>query len=424
MPKDHWSYPEQSKDSSKGTPPPSKPPDAPPIATPPLIAAQAAPPRAPLPQIKQPEAVSKVSASSIKPPQKITPTHEVWRAEPAGFWKEIAGACETERPPGQANAGELIDLAECLSTAKPTEFNWLRDVVCPPRDVDLWIIGDLHGDLLALRALKEFAKRTSRVNGQEAAFIFLGDLFDDGPFGHVVLREVLASVDNRLGFFVVGNHDLALAWDAQQNQFTADVTPHDFADWLNGCPPDSPWRELAKAAIGWFANSRRVLLLSDGTLVAHGGCVHTDRLKLLSEVGGSNDANVMEDLVWLRAHDTSRRKIPNRTSRGCQFGVDDLTDFLAEISKVSGRTITRVFRGHDHVLERWAAPSRYEGRLLTLNAMSWRQRDPMGPFARQPVIARHRPGVSPELYQLEIPEEHILRLYADQTQNECGTSKK
>ena len=88
------------------------------------------------------------------------------------------------------------------------------------------------------------------------------------------------------------------------------------------------------------------------------------------------------------------------------------------MSEVAGRQIIRVIRGHDHVPERWASPPRYEGRLLTLNAMSWRQRETTGPFVRRPVVARHRPNEFPEIFQLEIPAELVQRLYAEKGQTE------
>jgi hypothetical protein len=198
--------------------------------------------------------------------------------------------------------------------------------------------------------------------------------------------------------------------------------PHDFADWLNLLPGESPWRRFSRAAFKWFAGAPRAILLADGTLLAHGGCVHADRLGLLgAEMNWKDNADVLEDLVWLRAHDTAKRKVPNRTARGCQFGIHDLSDFLAKLSEVVGRPVVRVVRGHDHVVDRWSAPASYQGQLLTLNAMSWQQRDVFGPFVRQPVIARHRPWASHELFQLEIPEKHVLRLYGEPPLAPCDT---
>ena len=358
---------------------------------------------------------------TVKPPTLISAQDRVWGDNPDTFWKQQAQSCEncTETK----TKTELIEFAKHLDGTTKEEIQPWSAPIHIPKDADLWIIGDLHGDLLAFRALTEFAKRTSAKNGRTVAWCFLGDLFDDGQYGHVVLHEVLSLVDGKTGFLVAGNHDLALYWNEDDCRFGGDVTPHDFADWLNGCSADDPWRTVAIAATRWFKNAPRALLLGDGTLIAHGGCVHADRLALLDEPGGLLQPGVLEDLVWLRAHDTSKRKIPNRTGRGCQFGVEDFRDFLKKLNEVLGLPILRVIRGHDHVLERWASPLKYEGRLLTINAMSWRQREAIGPFVRQPVIARHCPNEFPELFQMEIPAVIVERLYGEKGQTKCGTSR-
>lgn len=355
-------------------------------------------------------------------PKMISAQDGMWGDNPGAFWEEQAKACESYED--SRTAADLIEFADRLrASASATMQPWLEPIQIP-EDADLWIIGDLHGDLLALRALTEFAKRMSKKQGRTAVWCFLGDLFDDGPYGHAVLREVLGMVVEKTGFFVVGNHDLSLSWDAGDGRFNADVSPHDFADWLNKTERDSAWRKVAIAATQWFKTARRALLLADGTMVAHGGCVHADRLTLLAEPEGYLQPSVLEDLVWLRAHENSKRKIPNRTARGCQFGFEDFRDFLKQMSVVARLQIHRVIRGHDHVLERWASPARYDGRLLTINAMSWRQREATGPFVRRPVVARHRPNEFPEIFQLEIPAELVQRLYGEKGQTECGTSGK
>ena len=355
------------------------------------------------------------NTSHINPPIKILANDESWGPDPSAFWNQLVAKCEKERSPNAVSATALEELASKFTSARLQQGDWTKQAVILPNETDLWIIGDLHGDLIALRALTKFASYSSAKDNRQAAICFLGDFFDDGPFGHTVLYEALTHVlsSNPSGFFVTGNHDLALSWSEAESRFNADVAPHDFADWLNNLPTDCHWRKFVRAAIVFFSNAPRALLLDDGTLIAHGGCVHSDRLEALRGHEGSSHRDVMEDLVWLRAHDTAKRKVPNRTARGCQFGVDDLADFFTELSVLTGKTISRVIRGHDHVPDRWSAPPHHEGRLLTINAMSWRQREPLGSFVRQPVAVRHRSRNLPELFQLEIPEEHILQLYGE-----------
>jgi hypothetical protein len=36
---------------------------------------------------------------------------------------------------------------------------------------------------------------------------------------------------------------------------------------------------------------------------------------------------VLQDFVWLRAHPRARKRIPNRTTRGSEFGREDFAAF-------------------------------------------------------------------------------------------------
>ena len=271
------------------------------------------------------------NTSHINPPIKILANDESWGPDPSAFWNQLVAKCEKERSPNAVSATALEELASKFTSARLQQGDWTKQAVILPNETDLWIIGDLHGDLIALRALTKFASYSSAKDYRQAAICFLGDFFDDGPFGHTVLYEALTHVlsSNPSGFFVTGNHDLALSWSEAESRFNADVAPHDFADWLNNLPTDCHWRKFVRAAIVFFSNAPRALLLDDGTLIAHGGCVHSDRLEALRGHEGSSHRDVMEDLVWLRAHDTAKRKVPNRTARGCQFGVADLAAGVA-----------------------------------------------------------------------------------------------
>lgn len=351
----------------------------------------------------------------VHAPTLIAANHAIWGSDATAWWADLAARCQAQCAAEATSAAELEGLGGRIDPGPEGRGFCPQEPITLAPDHDLWIIGDLHGDLLSLHALTKFSENTSQAEGHRAAFCFLGDLFDDGPFGHVVLREVLSRLHEpgAVGFFVVGNHDLSPRWGEQEGRFLADVTPHDFVDWLNSRESDCKWREFGRRAIDWFARAPRALLLEDGTLIAHGGCVHSDRLSLLQEQNGWTHPDVLEDLVWLRAHESAKRKVPNRTVRGCQFGTEDFSDFLTALGEGVGRQIRQVIRGHDHVIDRWAAPATYEGRLITLNAMSWRQRDALGPFVRQPVMARHRAGSFPELFQLEIPAEHVMNLYGE-----------
>lgn len=393
---------------------------------------------------------------------EVRADNPIWGSTATDFWQKLEKESEELLPADGTASSELIAttraLEELLAEPRPcvlafdelrasnkTQFVDIREHFLP--EMDLWIIGDLHGDLLSWRALLHYANQRSRVEGKNPVLLLLGDLFDDGAFGHRVLLEVINGIVNqprsrpivdtplqpkvarattsnlpqtRSQFmFVVGNHDVGLAYESASNQFRSSVSPSDFTNWLNSLAPDSAWRGLALSAIQFFSTAPRAVLLPDGTLVSHGGVPHTDLHALLNEPNDLNRPEFLDDFVWTRAHETSRSKIPNRTTRGCQFGTADFEAFCVCATKALARRVERLVRGHDHVLERYLVPPKYKRNpLMTINAMCWRQRDPFGPFERRPVIARWVANSLPEIHQIEIPSELIQKTYGGPARSE------
>lgn len=398
--------------------------------------------------------VRKTSTNSVRIVEVVA-DNPIWGSPAMSFWGKLEKESEDLLAADGTASSELIAttraLEQLLAESKPcvlafdelrasnkTQFVDIRDHF--PPEMDLWIIGDLHGDLLSWRALQHYACAQSRKEGRSPVLLLLGDLFDDGPFGHRVLFEFLDGVvkqrrEERPDFtrrqpkshfipvrnsephipkimFVAGNHDVGLFFEKTSKQFRSSVSPSDFTDWLNSRDQESAWRGLALAAITFFAAAPRAILLPDGTLVAHGGVPHTDLHSLLQEPNDLDRPECLDDFVWTRAHETSRSKIPNRTTRGCQFGTADFEAFCVCATKALARRVERLVRGHDHVLERYLVPPKYKRNpLLTINAMCWRQRDPFGPFERRPVIARWVANSLPEIHQIEIPLELIQKTY-------------
>ena len=90
----------------------------------------------------------------------------------------------------------------------------------------LWIVGDLHGDLLALEAALALIDEGGLRNaGTRPRIVFLGDLFDDEGFGLEVLLRVFELIVNtpELICILAGNHDEALSYDGVR--FASSVSP-------------------------------------------------------------------------------------------------------------------------------------------------------------------------------------------------------
>ncbi|HEX5872320.1 MAG TPA: metallophosphoesterase family protein, partial [Longimicrobium sp.] len=277
---------------------------------------------------------------------------------------------------------------------------------------EVWFIGDVHGDLLALEAALQHIDRSG--GGADARIVFLGDLFDDGVHAaEVVLRVFELALDGPMRVTIVtGNHDEALAF--ADGRFQSTVLPSDFTDWLNA-NPDHPWAaRLGKLIIRFFERAPRALFFPDGLLVAHGGMPHTDLHAELEQAGNWNDPRVLQDFVWLRAHPRARKRIPNRTTRGSEFGREDFAAFCALATRM-GRPVQRMIRGHDHVEERYAVFPAWERHpALTINTLSHRlPREVFGDYERVPVVARWVRGELPEVRRLFVPAELIREVYPE-----------
>jgi len=281
------------------------------------------------------------------------------------------------------------------------------------RAAPLWVIGDLHGDLLALEAsLAQIRAHALAGNCLAPRIIFLGDFFDDEGLGlELLLRvfELIVEAPQQV-CVVAGNHDEALAFDG--NRFSSSVSPGDFADFLNAHRSHEWVERVGKLAVRLAARAPRALFFPDGLLIAHGGFPLADLHPKLLESGNWNDAACLSDFVWSRAHPKARRKLPNRFSRGSQFGYEDFADFCA-LSARLGRPVTHMVRGHDHVPERYAFYPAYQAHpILTTVALSRQlHREPFGPYERAPTLARLVEGALAQVYQLNIPAALIEEVF-------------
>ncbi|MDB5685050.1 MAG: hypothetical protein JWM75_2748 [Sphingomonas bacterium] len=277
----------------------------------------------------------------------------------------------------------------------------------------LWIVGDLHGDLLALEAALAVINDPG-AGAVAPRIIFLGDLFDDEGLGvELLLRvfELILAAPDRV-CVIVGNHDEALSYDG--NRFATSVSPGDFAEFLNANLAHEWIERTGKLAVRFFAQAPHALFLPDGLLVAHAGFPLTDLHARLEETGDWNDPACLSDFTWARAHPTARRKMPNRFTRGSQFGYEDFAAFCA-LSARLGRPVTHMVRGHDHVEDRFAIYPAYKDHpILTTVALSRRlPRESFGPRARVPTLARYIPGGLPQIYRLHIPAAVVEAVFPE-----------
>jgi hypothetical protein len=149
-------------------------------------------------------------------------------------------------------------------------------------------------------------------------------------------------------------------------------------------------------------------------LIAHGGFPLADLHAELEAKRDWNDPACLSDFVWARAHPKARKKLPNRFSRGSQFGYEDFAEFCALATRL-GRPVTHFVRGHDHVEDRYAIYAAYHAHpVLTTVALSRRlPREGFGPYERAPTLARVVPNSLPQVYQLYPPAELVHEIFPE-----------
>jgi len=248
---------------------------------------------------------------------------------------------------------------------------------------DVWFMGDLHGDILALEAALGYIATISSTGYK---VVFLGDLFDDDGYGVELMLRIFELICKQPEHFclLTGNHDEALYFDEAQGTFASSVMPDDMSLTLNRLS----LVKLGQAISALYRQTPRALLFSDGLLAAHGGFPLSDRWGTInSAVDLETDAN-LQDFVWTRIHDRSKYKIPNRSSKGCQYGYQDFDGFCDRMAEI-GIPVKRMVRGHDHLENRFASYDRYvKNPVLTINTLSRKLPRESGRFERMACIAR------------------------------------
>jgi hypothetical protein len=288
----------------------------------------------------------------------------------------------------------------------------------------LWVVGDLHADLLTLANLVAFATAQS-TQTEPAHFLFLGDFVDRGIHDHATLLFLFAlMMEHPERVCVVpGNHDTDLAFDETAQRFRVTIEPAEYCDNLNAVLRDNPDAAasqvaLARAFVRFCARRPRAVFLPDGTMFAHGGFPHTDAQKDVAELADLCRPKCQDDFLWARIAESARVKRPNRGSRGHEFGWDTFAQFAKLAGEKLDVPVKRFVRGHDHVPDRWAEYPEYADNfvpVLTLNAMG-RLLD--GEPARRdgkrhplPVVARHRPGRLPDVYAVPLDPDEVDRAF-------------
>lgn len=275
-------------------------------------------------------------------------------------------------------------------------------------DRPFWFIGDVHGDLTALKtAISYIDAESLDENGEmheRPVIVFLGDIIDRGRYSREVFDFILHLIVDCPQYeivFIQGNHDEGLGIK-QDGSYYSSVIPAEFVNDLNGTDGHEKLDDrLGHAVIRFVRNNPSAIVFKYGNeavLCTHGGVPHSDIQELWNEspLGFEDlyedpvlEGRMAKDFTWTRLHSSARLKRPNRSSLGCQLGIGNVNDFCDLFEEKTGLHLTMILRGHDHEETGYAHYERYlEHTVVTVNTMDATESFP----DRLPCVAHWRKG--------------------------------
>lgn len=266
---------------------------------------------------------------------------------------------------------------------------------------NLWVIGDLHGDLLALRAILEYIEEYP--SDEPPYFVFLGDCYDRFEYGYEVLLSIFHLMKKYPGrvTYLVGNHDVELYYKKNLNVFYPGVMPADFCDWLNRESQIRPEISLfGQRLIGFMKALPHVLFLADGMFMAHAGVPHSDLQDFLLNVNDLNTLRARQDFTWARFDTRSAYIPPDRSHKDSPLGFMDFENFCHSATDVLGLPVSRMLHGHEHPFGQWhVQPHFMKHPLYTINSHRMLL---AGGGLTSVAIAKHKMDSPPEIHLLDL----------------------
>lgn len=268
---------------------------------------------------------------------------------------------------------------EFSSQSIPIEEGSLVHSVCLPVDSDLIVIGDVHGDRIALEAALSYIHSEYAQAPVTPSVVFLGDLIDRGPDSAGCLLRALEFIagDPQHRFLIPGNHELAISFDESSGCFESSVNPAEFLEDLNAT--DTGDRELWKTIFESIQRLPRAILFSNGLFALHAGLPHEDVVGEITSYGDLSVENqshsgvqAVTDLTWLRVHERAPKKVPNRATKSCEIGLNQIEAAAKHLSSLHpDHSIRGVVRGHDHFSNRFSDHNAKNDavKILTVNTM-------------------------------------------------------
>jgi Calcineurin-like phosphoesterase len=259
----------------------------------------------------------------------------------------------------RAGAGRLAahDGKDFTAFAGETPFLDGHVYVFPPRpgeEVELLVIGDLHGCYSCLKAAlmqadffaKVTAYRNDPAGHPRPLLVFLGDYIDRGKFSYNgILRTVMAlflAVPDHV-FVLRGNHEYYVELNGR---VLAPVRPAEAMTSMAAMAPNEIFGEYMR-----LFEAMPNTLIFDRTLFVHAGIPREDTLaEKFHGVASLNDPDIRFQMLW--SDPSEADVIPlelQKASARFPFGKRQFKSFMARLG------LTTLIRGHERVVEGFRA---------------------------------------------------------------------
>ena len=256
-----------------------------------------------------------------------------------------------------AGAGRLTGKKDFTEFAGETPFLDGHVYVVPPRpgqEVELLVVGDLHGCYSCLKAALMQADFLAKVTAYRKApadhplplLVFLGDYIDRGKFSYngilrTVIQLFLAVPDHV--FVLRGNHEYYVELNGR---VLAPVRPAEAMTSLASIAPNELFGEYMR-----LFEAMPNTLIFDRTLFVHAGIPREDTLaEKLTGVASLNDPDLRFQMLW--SDPSEADVIPlelQKASARFPFGKKQFKSFMAQLG------LTTLIRGHERVVEGFRA---------------------------------------------------------------------
>jgi hypothetical protein len=284
-----------------------------------------------------------------------------------------------------------------------------------------FFIGDLHGDFFALHTLL----RAAMKERPDCRIVFLGDIVDRGefPFETLFLLLEWGLYHPRRLAWIAGNHDIAFSRSAS-GAFSSQVSPAEFLVTLNKSDEMQSFRHvLGDFFIKLTAKLPRALLFPDGLLATHGGFplvdTHANGAAAANEtdyMAWLNSAGCLEDFTWTRIN-RAPKKIPNRHSRGSEYGFKDFEAFCS--LNPAFFAATRMITGHEHPADGHLVHASYQVNPamtvvgLGFDEMKVSKKERYEHYRETLSMAQGRPNALPEVMTVPVDRGELQLILPD-----------